>query len=75
MLGYQALKLLAKWIVPRLFRYALKKTGEQFTAPGSYQNSDNRSYETGKTTLVKNTVRKTKPSKKVGEYIDFEEIN
>ncbi|WP_136465308.1 DUF4834 family protein [Flagellimonas onchidii] len=74
-LVYYAVKLLAKWLAPKLLNYAVKKTqqrfGEQF---GNYQDFGNKAAE-GETTISKKPFRKSNPSKKVGEYIDFEEID
>lgn len=71
---YYGIKLLLKWLAPKIFSYAVKKTearfGQQF---GTYQNSHNNTKE-GETTVDKKNVPKSNPSKKVGEYIDFEEI-
>lgn len=75
-LVYYALKLLAKWLMPRILNYAVKKTQERFGEQfGNYQDFSKRPTEEGETTLSKKPVRKSNPSKKVGEYIDFEEID
>lgn len=72
---YYGLKLLLKWLAPRIFSYAVKKTGERFGQQfGTYQDSQNTN-STGETTVDKSSVPKSNPSKKVGEYIDFEEID
>jgi hypothetical protein len=75
-LVYYAAKLLLKWLAPRLFNYAMKKTQERFGQDfGQYQHYTNEPTEEGKTTVFKGTSKGSKPSKKVGEYIDFEEID
>ncbi|MDC6363482.1 MULTISPECIES: DUF4834 family protein [Flavobacteriaceae] len=75
-LVYYAFKLLAKWLAPRLFNYAVKKTHERFGQEfGSYQHYGNEPNDEGKTTIFKGASKGSKPSKKVGEYIDFEEID
>ncbi|MGX1930385.1 DUF4834 family protein [Flagellimonas sp. 2504JD4-2] len=75
-LVYYAVKLLAKWLAPKLLNYAVKKTqqrfGEQF---GNYQDFGNNTPNEGETTVSKKPFKKSNPSKKVGEYIDFEEID
>lgn len=74
-LVYYGLKLLAKWLMPRILNYAVKKTQERFGSEfGSYQDFSNPKQKKGKTTISKKSSPKSNPSKKVGEYIDFEEI-
>jgi len=71
-LVYYGIKLLLKWLGPKLLNYAVKKTGQRFGQQfGDFnkQNSANTN-----TTNSKNKRPKANPSKKVGEYIDFEEI-
>jgi len=68
---YYALKFILKWAMPRLLNYAIKKTGERFGGHPGYQN---QAEQAGDTTVFKNPQQKSNPSKKVGEYIDFEEI-
>lgn len=77
LLVYYLLKILAKWLAPKIFRYASKKTEEHFKerfggfeAPAQAGES-----RTGDIIIEKNnktTMRRS--SKKVGEYIDFEEV-
>lgn len=75
-LVYYALKLLAKWLAPKLFNYAVKKTNERFGEQfGNYQDFSDNTAREGETTISKKPPRKSNPSKKVGEYIDFEEID
>lgn len=74
-LVYYALKLLAKWLLPRFLGYAVKKTQDSFARQfENATNSHNKQSEEGNTTVFKKPFRKSNPSKKVGEYIDFEEI-
>ena len=76
-LVYYALKLLGKWLAPKLFNYAMKKTNERFGQQfGNYQDfTEQRESREGETTVSKKPPRRANPSKKVGEYIDFEEID
>ncbi len=75
-LVYYAVKLLARWLAPKLFGYAMKKTqerfGGQFTHHDYHENSNSQE---GETSVFHKPNRKSNPSKKVGEYIDFEEID
>lgn len=73
---YYSLKLLWKWLGPQVLNFAVKKTEERFQQQfGSYQSPRQPSENEGETTVVKNPLGKRKSSKKVGEYIDFEEID
>jgi len=75
-LVYYGLKLLLKWLAPKLLNYAVKKTSERFGQQfGNPQDFDNSQKKEGETTISKKPFRKSNPSKKVGEYIDFEEID
>lgn len=77
LLVYYLLKILAKWLAPKMFRYAAKKTEEHFKEKfgdfdGAAQKEESH---IGDIIIEKNTKTTTRrSSKKVGEYIDFEEI-
>lgn len=72
---YYGIKLLLKWLAPRILNYAVKKTEERFGQQFGNHQEPNHNTRTGETTVDQRTVRKSNPSKKVGEYIDFEEID
>ena len=75
-LVYYGFKFLMKWLAPKLLNYAVKKTSERFGQQfGNPQDFDNGQDNEGETTISKKPPRKSNPSKKVGEYIDFEEID
>ncbi|MAU15807.1 MAG: DUF4834 domain-containing protein [Muricauda sp.] len=75
-LVYYGLKLLLKWLAPKILNYAVKKTGERFGQQfGNPADFDNGRPREGETTISKKPFRRSNPSKKVGEYIDFEEID
>ncbi|WP_318308295.1 DUF4834 family protein [Flagellimonas crocea] len=75
-LVYYGLKLLLKWLAPKLLNYAVKKTSERFGQQfGNMQDFDREQANEGETIISKKPPRKSNPSKKVGEYIDFEEID
>jgi hypothetical protein len=74
-LVYYGVKLLLKWLAPKFFNYAVKKTEERFGQQfGGFQDFKNQPQPKRDTTTTKNSRPKANPSKKVGEYIDFEEI-
>tara|TARA_R110002167_G_scaffold260718_4_gene467177 strand:- start:6994 stop:7257 length:264 start_codon:yes stop_codon:yes gene_type:complete len=77
LLIYYLIKFLMRMFGPRLFGYAAKKTEQHFRERfGEYADLNNRQGETqdevisGKKKSPKNNNRQ-----KVGEYIDFEEID
>lgn len=75
-LVYYVAKMLLKWLAPKLLNYAVKKTQERFGQQfGSYQDFREETQKEGSTSYSKKPFRKSNPSKKVGEYIDFEEID
>lgn len=72
-LVYYGVKLLLKWLGPKLFNYAVKKTEQRFGQQfGNFQDANKQSKNN--TRANKKERPKSNPSKKVGEYIDFEEI-
>ncbi|MEO9511635.1 MAG: DUF4834 family protein [Flavobacteriaceae bacterium] len=75
-LVYYGFKLLAKWLAPKVLNYAMRKTQERFGQQfGNYQDFGNKSNDNRSTNANKKSFKKSNPSKKVGEYIDFEEID
>lgn len=77
LLVYYLLKILARWFAPKLFGYAAKKTEahfrERFGQFGAQEPANEE--QIGDVIIDKNTTRKSNASKKVGDYIDFEEID
>ena len=75
-LVYYGMKLLAKWLLPKVLSYAVNKTQERFGQQfGNYREPENEKNKEGDTTIFKKPNLRSNPSKKVGEYIDFEEID
>lgn len=75
-LVYYAVKMLLKWLAPKLLNYAMRKTQERFGQQfGNYQDFGSNPEGRKQTTTSKKPFKKSNPSKKVGEYIDFEEID
>ena len=75
LLVYYGAKLLLKWLGPRLFNYAVKKTEQRFGQQfGNFQDFKKQSQTKDDVRANKKATPKSNPSKKVGEYIDFEEI-
>ncbi len=76
---YYIMKFLARILLPLLVKKAVQKAGENFQQQqrqyqsGGYQNTRN----TSNNEIVYDTAKATKPreTKKVGEYVDYEEID
>jgi len=75
-LVYYLLKILGRLFAPQLFRYAAKKTEkhfrEQFGGSAGFDTT-NGNHE-GDVIIKKKPPKRSTSKKKVGEYIDFEEI-
>ena len=77
LLVYYLLKILAKMFAPRILNYAAKKTESHFrkTFEGFNQGYDQQEEQVGDVIINKKSTAKKDKSEKVGEYIDFEEID
>lgn len=77
LLVYYLLKVLAKWFAPKIFSYAAKKTEAHFKEKfGDFKNQSGKHEErVGDIIIDKKPIRKGNGSQKVGEYIDFEELD
>ncbi|TLP79725.1 DUF4834 family protein [Maribacter sp. ACAM166] len=74
LLVYYLLKFLVKLFAPRILSYAAKKTESHFKQ--AFDNQRTASEEkVGDVIINKKTSKKKGDSKKVGEYIDFEELD
>ena len=77
LLGYYLFKFVLKMFAPRILGYAAKKTEahfrERFGDFGHFNEQPSKEEDTVIVNQKKN--RKGESSQKVGEYIDFEEID
>lgn len=77
LLVYYAIKILLKIFAPKILNYAGKKAEkhfrEKFEGFGTQQQT--KTTDDGDVIIKSNTSKNPKASKKVGEYIDFEEID
>ena len=72
---YYLIKFLWRIFAPRVLNYAVKKSEERFQGQFTgYSNSSQKPQNEGETTVHRQPNSSRKSSKKVGEYIDFEEI-
>ena len=77
LLVYFILKSLTRLFAPRLFNYAARKAEARVREMYGMQepHEANNDQRFGNVTVERKTTREKKDSEKVGEYIDFEEID
>lgn len=78
LLVYYLIKILAKMFAPpKIFGYAARKTQEHFKEKFEEFSQQQRPSEerVGDVIIDKNATKTRKPSKPVGDYIDFEEVD
>ncbi|UWX56163.1 DUF4834 family protein [Maribacter litopenaei] len=77
LLVYYLLKILARMFAPKILNYAAKKTESHFrkTYEGFNQESNPQEEQVGDVIINKKSTKKKNNSEKVGEYIDFEEVD
>lgn len=77
LLGYYLLKMLAKLFAPRIINYAAKKTESRFKEAfeGFGQEQQSQDERVGDVIIDKKTAKRKNNGEKVGEYIDFEEVD
>lgn len=77
LLGYYLLKLLAKLFAPKIISYAAKKTESHFKEAfeGFSQQQTRQDQQVGDVIINKKRSKPKPNSEKVGEYIDFEEVD
>ena len=77
LLVYYLLKILARWFGPKIFSYAAKKTEERFRENFEGFTNQRKSDEEqiGDIIIEKKPTKQNTTSKKVGDYIEFEELD
>jgi hypothetical protein len=77
LLVYYLLKILARWFAPKIFSYAAKKTEERFREnfEGFTNKQKSNEEQIGDIIIDKKPTKQNTASKKVGEYIEFEELD
>ena len=77
LLVYYLLKILARWFGPKIFSYAAKKTEERFREnfDGFTNKHKGNEEQIGDIIIDKKPTKQNTASKKVGEYIEFEELD
>ena len=67
------LRILARLFAPMMIRYVAKKAEKKFSEQFNQHSQNQQRTREGETVIDKKP--KTKPSKNVGEYIDFEDVD
>ena len=76
-LVYYLFKMVVKMFAPKIFGYAARKTEEHFKEKfGEFaQQNQDQNERVGDVIIDKNPKKRSSTSEKVGDYIDFEEID
>ena len=73
---YYLFKILAKLFAPKIINYAAKKTEAHFKEQfGQFNQQSQHEERVGDIIIEKKPTKKSSTSEKVGDYIDFEEID
>lgn len=76
LLVYFGLKFLIRLATPYLMRYISKKAGQQFEQFfGNNAHMNTQREKEGSITIDKNPSSSSQTSKKVGEYVEYEELD
>lgn len=69
------LRILFKFLAPLIIRYALKKVKQKFEKAQNPNANPSRQAFDEETTHNKSKTPKSNPNAKVGEYVDYEELD
>lgn len=76
LLVYYGIKILVKWLTPYFLRYLTRKVGKKFEQSfGSNPYEHSKNQKVGEVTIDKGPSKNKKRKSKVGEYVDYEEID
>lgn len=76
LLFYFGIKILARLFAPFLLRFVAKKAEQKFGQQfGGFQNQADRKQKEGETVIDKMPNQNKQSNTKVGEYVDYEEID
>ncbi|WP_040278535.1 DUF4834 family protein [Psychroserpens damuponensis] len=76
LLVWYAIKILSRFFAPYLMRYMSKKMQQKFEGQfGQQQQRQQPKQREGETVIDKMPNRNSGSNKKVGEYIDYEEVD
>lgn len=76
LLVYFGFKIFVRWFGPLILKYFLGKVGKKFQQQFNQQQQPfNKTPKEGKVSIDKKPGQGKRSNKKVGEYIDYEEID
>ena len=75
LLVYYAVKILTRMFAPYLVRYMSKKMQQRYGGQFQQYQEPRQQYKEGETIIDKMPEKESSSNKKVGEYIDYEEID
>ena len=75
LLVYYAIKILTRMFAPYLVRYMSKKMLQRYGGQFQQYQEPRQQYKEGETIIDKMPEKDSSSNKKVGEYIDYEEID
>ena len=75
LLVYYAIKILTRMFAPYLVRYMSKKMQQRYGGQFQQYQEPRQQYKEGETIIDKMPEKESSSNKKVGEYIDYEEID
>ncbi|WP_299229258.1 DUF4834 family protein [uncultured Psychroserpens sp.] len=75
LLVYYGIKILSRFFAPYFARYVSKKMQQKFGGQFQQQQSQDQRHREGETVIDKMPNKNSSANKKVGEYIDYEEID
>ena len=75
LLVYYAVKILTRMFAPYLVRYMSKKMQQRYGGQFQQYQEPRQQYKEGETIIDKMPEKESSTNKKVGEYIDYEEID
>lgn len=75
LLVYYAVKILTRMFAPYLVRYMSKKMQQRYGGQFQQYQEPRQQYKEGETIIDKMPEKDSSSNKKVGEYIDYEEID
>lgn len=75
LLVYYAVKILTRMFAPYLVRYMSKKMQQRYGGQFQQNQEPRQRYKEGETIIDKMPEKESSSNKKVGEYIDYEEID
>ncbi len=75
LLVYYGIKILTRMFAPYLVRYMSKKMQQRYGGQFQQYQEPKQRYKEGETIIDKMPEKESSSNKKVGEYIDYEEID